>query len=387
MISASLILVWFAFFCDYALMTMVIPIFPRLGASDFMTGILFSSKAACQIMSSPLSSMLVDRHERHMIVGGLIVESLSCFVFFCTDNYGSWMAARGLSGVASTAIMSAGLAHIRRRYANDSDSCATAMGLATTGIMAGVVLGPVLGGTLYDIHPKLPFQAVAVLEILVAIATAAALPNVVAPTTALDAVSSGSMLRHPQVFRPLGALLVANAGISCFESTFARYGQDTFRMTASQVGAFYLITSVPSILFSGFSGPIGNYLGDRNLLLRLGLLIQGAFTILGPKDNIWLEFVSLIGLGVGMGIVDGSVNPILGDVADEYFHGTGRIFVLANTAVQAGFVVGPVLGNAVVQSFDWPMTCLVTGGALVLYAPCIVQKTATARESYLLLIA
>lgn len=365
-------------------MTMVIPIFPRLGASDFMTGVLFSSKAACQILSSPLSSRFVDRYGRCMIVGGLIVEALSCGVFYCTYDYWSWMAARGLSGVASTAIMSAGLAHIQRRYA-DADECATAMGLATTGIIAGVIFGPLCGGALYDVHPKLPFQAMAVLEIAVALTLALVLPQVDAPpAAAAEQVSTWSMLRHPLVWRPLGALLVANAGISCFESTFPRYGQETFGMTATQVGAFYLVTSAPSCLMSGLSGPIGNRLGDRRLLLLLGLLCQGVSTTLGPKNDLRLEVASLFGMGLGMGIVDGVVNPILGEVAAEHFHGTGRIYVLANTAVQAGFVAGPVAGNAIVQGFDWSTTCYVSGGMLVLYSAifAITQREAAAPTDY-----
>eukprot|EP00929_Paragymnodinium_shiwhaense_P002051 TRINITY_DN102244_c0_g1_i1.p1 TRINITY_DN102244_c0_g1~~TRINITY_DN102244_c0_g1_i1.p1 ORF type:complete len:389 (+),score=76.20 TRINITY_DN102244_c0_g1_i1:91-1257(+) len=365
---SSLVLVWLAFFCDYVLMTIVIPIFPMLGASDTLTGILFASKAACQILSSPLMSKFVDHHEKLMIVVGLILESVSCLVFYCTFDYDTWMVARALSGVASAAIISAGFAHLKSQH-DDADDCANAMGLAVTGIIGGVVLGPVLGGMLYELHPKLPFTAVASLELLVALAAFFFLPAEKPHAAAGgDQVRLTTMLKHPDVWRPLGALMVANAAISCLESTFARYCLETFGWSVSTVGAAYLATSVPSCFMSGISGPLGAWLGDRTLLLKVGLAMQGVFTMLGPKDNVSMEMVSLFGLGAGMGVVDGCANPVLGEVAAANFGGTGKIFVLANTFVQLGFVLGPIVGNMLVECFGFANTSVVMGGAAVAYS-------------------
>jgi len=376
-------------------MTMVIPIFPLLGASSFMTGILFSSKAAFQICSTPIMTYFVDRHGRAMIVGGLILEAVSCGVFYGTCAYASWMSARALSGVASAAIISAGFAQIKRRY-EDKDECATAMGLATTGIVSGVVCGPVVGGLLYQVSPQLPFAAMAILDVFVAIVAALCLPQtsenklLVEPGSGVgvepsDSARVADILRHPQVWRPLGALMVTNAGISCLESTFPRYALHTFGWSAGQVGASYLLTSVPSVIMSGCAGPLGNRVGNRPLVLKVGVAIQGLFTMLGPKELLSVEAISLLGLGFGMGIVDGVGTPILGEASADHFGGTGKIFVLSNAAVQLGFVAGPVLGNAIVERCGFSWCCIIMGAAMFFYAPVIdSRKVASSNRDPLL---
>jgi len=172
--------------------------------------------------------------------------------------------------------------------------------------------------------------------------------------------------------------MLANAGISCLESTFAAYSLHTFGWSAAKVGACYLLTSVPSVLMSGLAGPIGNRVGDRPLVLKVGLAMQGIFMMIGPKELLSVEVISLIGLGFGMGIVDGTGNPILDEASADHFGGSAKIFVLSNIAVQLGFVVGPVLGNAIVERYGFSKCCLVAGAAMVLYAPVISSGGAKA---------
>lgn len=365
-LTPSLVLVWLAFFCDYVLMTMVIPIFPLLDKPQVLIGALFAAKALCQIASAPIMSKFVDRHERGLVVVGLAMEAGSVLVFAATFSYGIWLVARAVSGVASAAIIGAGMAHLNRRYDNLEER-AVAMGLATTGIVAGVCLGPVLGGTLYELHPALPFLLLAALQLSTAASALGLLPHLEASAKAADGVSIFSMLKEAAVLRQLGCLVIANAAISCLESTIALYLGKTFGMSVGQVGAVYLLTSAPCCLAAGFAGPIGNRLG-RPLMLQTGLLLQGIFTALGPKSSMAVEALSLIGLGVGMGFVDSTSPPILGQVADEKFQGSGKIFVLSNVSVQTGFILGPIIGNAIVQASDFGTCSLVYGGLLVVYA-------------------
>jgi len=372
-LSWSLALVWLIFFCDYVLMTMAIPIFPLLGKSEFFTGALFASKAFVQMLSSPFLVAVVDRYGKSMIIGGLAVEVFSLIIFACTFNYTTWLLARAASGVASAAIVSAGLAQVSRYY-SDREQRAVAMGLATTGIISGVCLGPLLGGLLYEIWTALPFLVLVVFEVLVGLLALARLPRLRASVEdAGEEATVGEMLRCPEVLRPLGALTAANAAISCLEATVAHYLFQTFGFNAGQVGAMFLLVSVPSCLASGFAGPVGNRLGRANLV-RWGLVIQGLFTMLGPKRFLLVEAASLLGLGLGMGIIDGAAPSLLGEVAEDRFKGTSKIFVLSNVAVQFGFVLGPLCGSAIAETGGFGACCLATGGALLVYAPLIVQR-------------
>mmetsp|Transcript_30502 Transcript_30502/g.87431 ORF Transcript_30502/g.87431 Transcript_30502/m.87431 type:complete len:403 (-) Transcript_30502:92-1300(-) len=364
--------VWMCLFCDYVLMTMAIPIFPLLHTSDFMTGLLFAAKAICQICCSPLLSGLIDRHGKAIIMLGLALEISTLLMFSVTFSYDVWMLARGLSGVASAALVSAGFAQLQRAFPEQEER-AMAMGLATTGIIAGVCLGPVFGGTLYELRPCLPFALLALLEAAVLAAVWLGLPQssvgAVAEAEAgkTDGTTMVAMLKCREVAEVLGALMLANAAIACLESTTARYFMNTFDFTVGQVSLFYLFTSVPSCLVSGLAGPLANSFGARRVL-GLGLALQGFFTLVGPKDVLGLEVASFVILGAGMGAVDGTSPAILGQLADSKFGGTGKIYLMSNIAVQSGFVIGPILGNAVVEVGGFSCGMFVMGAALFSYA-------------------
>ncbi|CAK0881826.1 unnamed protein product [Prorocentrum cordatum] len=360
---------------------MAIPIFPLLEKADVLIGVLFAAKAAFQILSSPLAARLVDRRPREMIALGLALEAGTVLLFATAFSYPVWLAARALSGVTSSLIISAGFAHLNGRF-SDGDQRAVAMGLATTGIVGGVCLGPVLGGTLYQARPALPFALLAAAELAVALLAWRCLPGLEgAPAAAGGEAGLGTMARSPEVLRPLGALAAANAAISCLESTVARHLREAFGLSAGQVGAAFLLVSGPSCLLSGAAGPLGNRLG-RARLVRAGLLLQGLSTMLGPKSWLWVNLVSFVGIGAGMGAIDGATPSLLGEVASERFGGSGKIFVLSNVAVQLGFVVGPILGNSIVGVYGFGVCSVAAGAALVVYAPIIRRMSPSSKSSH-----
>ena len=74
---------------------------------------------------------------------------------------------------------------------------------------------------------------------------------------------------------------------------------------------------------------------------------------IGPKDLIWVEIVSLVGLGIGMGFVDGCAPAMLAQVSELWHDGTGVVYTLANSATQIGFFVGPVGGSAIMGATNF----------------------------------
>lgn len=100
-----------------------------------------------------------------------------------------------------------------------------------------------------------------------------------------------------------------------------------------------------------------------------GMFWLAVGTFIQPKDNLWVELVSFIILGLVMGCVDGIGPTILDEVADRKFNNTGMIFVIENIAVQLGFVVGPIFGQAINQHFGFTASQMVNGiGVLIVLA-------------------
>lgn len=184
-------------------------------------------------------------------------------------------------------------------------------------------------------------------------------------------VSNVRILSTPAALWPLAAVAIANAGISALEATAAFYFRDTFGMEPSEVGAYYMSTSVPSCALVALSSFVARKCGPGSAGMRraliLGTVVQGLGMLVGPKDSLVVEAMSLCLTGMGMGLVDGVTPTLLGDVTDDHFGGTGRIFVLNNAACQLGFVIGPVIGNWVFQIAGYLGFCWVFGGLQVLF--------------------
>uniref|UniRef100_A0A7S2TFC7 Major facilitator superfamily (MFS) profile domain-containing protein n=1 Tax=Prorocentrum micans TaxID=2945 RepID=A0A7S2TFC7_PROMC len=99
--------------------------------------------------------------------------------------------------------------------------------------------------------------------------------------------------------------------------------------------------------------------------------------MIGPKSLLWVNLLSFVGLGAGMGIIDGATPSLLAEVASDRFGGSGKIFVLSNVAVQLGFAVGPVLGNAIVGHYGFGVCSAVTGAALLACVPLVRGRRAS----------
>ena len=240
----GLTVVWLALFCDYLLMTIVIPIFPSSlpSSSEFEIGLLFSSKAAMQLVAAPVVASIIDGWGLVPLILGLLVEALSTLIFACTTGDGTWFAARAVQGLASSMVLSAGFLHVQQLHAADQKALGRAMAFATTGIISGVTIGPPIGGVLFEVEPSLPFVVLASfmgLSTAMAVAYYTYSPQPAAQAAELQEVSTSDkacqLLQDCRVTVTLGALLVANAAISCLESTLGYYLEHELGMSPGQV--------------------------------------------------------------------------------------------------------------------------------------------------------
>jgi len=388
----GILVVWLALFCDYALMTVVIPIFPTLGASEFATGLLFSGKAMLQVLSVPFVAKIVDGQGLKPLVVGLCINLTSNLVFAMTSDYNTWLFARAVQGLASSCILCSGFLHIQQLHPVDSE-LGEAMGVVTTGIITGVTVGPPVGGVLFAVQPQAPFIVLSGVLLLVSGLTVlymvkypmergqmkrladndhdeddetAKLPH--QPESAAQKV--WELLTDPHILVALGALWVANAVIACLESTLGYYLENEMHLTPGEVGLVYMVTAIPSVIGAKVSGGFGNRFG-RARVIQLGMVMQGAFFALGPKDSVPVEVISLVGLGFGMGLVDGCAPAMLAYRTETAHGGTGVVYTLSSAATQLGFIAGPLSGSALMEVLGFQVMTLLLGVAMVMYAPLL----------------
>src|SRR5689334_8035525 len=172
--TAGLVVVTLAVFVDMLLYGLAVPIVPgyaaTLGASEPAIGVMFGSYALALLIVSPGVGTLSDRvGRRGPIVGGLVWPAVATGLFAFATSYPMLLAARTLQGVAAAATWTAGLALLADLYPPQARGWA--MGVALSGMTAGLLLGPPVGGLLYERGSfQLPCLVVAALALLDALA-------------------------------------------------------------------------------------------------------------------------------------------------------------------------------------------------------------------------
>ena len=158
-LSLQLGVAWFVAFLDLLNLTITIPIYPaalrECQESALLNGILLTAKAASQLVTLLVLARFIDGHKILLIHIGCVGVVFSQFLFVPVSlqhNYYAWLAGRIVLGMSSAPLLASGLAILQERF-KEKEKRARVVGYAMTGGSLGVVLGPILGGTLYSANP------------------------------------------------------------------------------------------------------------------------------------------------------------------------------------------------------------------------------------------
>src|SRR5437762_8843901 len=160
--------VTFATFTDIVAYAIAIPVLPalsrKLGASPTMIGLLFASFGVTLLTVSMPMGAISDRIGRKgPIVGGLIALVGASLLFAFADSLPWLFAARLVQGAADAVTWVVGFALVADLY--DSSERGKVTGIVMMGTSFAVMIGPTIGGWLYEIGGiRLPFIAVAIMS-------------------------------------------------------------------------------------------------------------------------------------------------------------------------------------------------------------------------------
>lgn len=147
----ALVVVIVALFTDGFLYGLIIPLTPRSPAritEDWMLGLTAGSYAVGVILATLIFGLISNRlGRRRLMLGGAFMQLLTILIFANTDRFAAVLLARGVQGVAAAATWMMGLALVAQSFTRNR---AQMMGFAILGNTLGLVLGPVVGGFLYD---------------------------------------------------------------------------------------------------------------------------------------------------------------------------------------------------------------------------------------------
>jgi MFS transporter, DHA1 family, solute carrier family 18 (vesicular amine transporter), member 1/2 len=376
--SRSLVLacITTATFTDLVAYSVAVPVLPdyaiRFHATPTTIGLLFASFGVGLItLSIPMGAVSDRVGRKGPMVGALIVLAASTLLFAYARSLPMLFLARTLQGAADVVTWVVGFALIADLYGEDERG--RAMGLAMGGSTLGIIVGPLLGGWLYEVGGlRLPFLVVAALVGIDLVVFA-----IVTPPTTKRVAAVTPMLTVLKV-RPIAicalVVIAGSATGAMLEPVMPLLFESRLGLGPASIGALFGIAAIASSAMHPVYGRLSDRWGGRRLMLG-GLL---GLALMLPVLNLASDFRSAALVMVPTWMVFGMfITPSLtyfAHLASEAgVEAYGVVYGVYNVAWAVGLLGGPALGGFFYERVGFaPLT--VGWSALLLVSSLILAR-------------
>ncbi|MCB6584857.1 multidrug efflux MFS transporter [Streptococcus sp. 27098_8_75] len=336
---------------------------------DLYAGIAVSSSAMTAAFLSPVWGSLADKYGRKpmMIRAALAMTFTMGGIAFVPSVF--WLIVlRLLNGVFSgyvpnsTALIAS---QAPKKYSG------YALGTLSTGVVAGTLMGPLLGGFVaQSIGIRNAFLLVGLFLFIVTLLTIFYVKEDFEPVAKDRQLATKDLLAELPHKSILFALFLTSMviqmsaqSISPILTLYIRsMGQTDNLIFVS--GLIVSAMGVSSILFSSHLGKLGDKIGNHRLLLLALLYSFVIYLFCAWAKTPWeLGFLRFL-FGMGTGALLPGVSSLLNKLTPK--EGISRIFSYNQTFFYIGGVVGPIMGSAIAVSLSYHWVFYVTAGLVLL---------------------
>ena len=243
------------------------------------------------------------------------------------------------------------------------------------GMVAGTLVGPPLGGLLFEWGGyRLPFFVAAAVALAIGLALALLLER-----PALPARSRRSMLLRLVRDRPVlvvaGAIVIHAGALTLLEPTLPLHLQQRFDASPGLIGLLFGV----STLAYGVGTPLSGMLADhwnRAGVMALGLASTAlVLPLLALPDSLTGTGVIMALVGFASGLVLVPALPMLADRVDRLGGGAyASLYAILNIAYAIGMIAGPIVGSLVAELVDLLAALAVVALLLLIYTPLVVRE-------------
>ncbi|HEL2705092.1 TPA: multidrug efflux MFS transporter [Streptococcus suis] len=328
------------------------------GQVEYYAGLAVSVNALAAALMAPIWGSLADRYGRKpMMVRAAFAMIFTMGGMAFVPNVFWLLTLRVLNGVFTGYIPNA-TALIASQVPKDKTGYA--LGTLSTGVVAGNLIGPTLGGILaemFGVH--MVFLLVGLLYAIVVLLTVFYIREDFVPVKKGEEMSVKEVFEQVKDRQMLVGLFVtsmiiiaaAQAVVPILTLYVRHLGQtDNLLFVA---GFIISLPGMASLVTSGYLGKIGDRIGNHRLLL-----IALTYSLLINVFCVFAENPFQLGLlrfmyGFGTGALLPSVNSLLTKLTPK--EGISRIFSYNQLFNNLGSVVGPMMGSAVAahMGYDW----------------------------------
>jgi MFS family permease len=364
----------FALFMDYLIYGVLIPLTPYSPAqatSESELGLVYGFYSIGILAATPIFGWLGDRiGYRALMIWGVALSAAALVLICFARQFPLLLLGRLAQGAAAAASWTAGLALIAEHYPKERVEM---MGFALMGSTAGSLLGPVIGGSLYEIGGyTLPFAATGALVAVDAGLCVGLLPRRQTQRTANP--NLWPLLFDRSVVVAATAVGLAAIGWGIIEPLLppqlARAGVAPW--------AVGLIFTVGSVAY-GASAPLVAWVSNR---VPIRVLIACGTVAMAASLPLLALFRGAVGAGIGLSVVSVCYAFMLNPTSAELGDAVDRRGMTCYAAVYAIYNVAYAVGQMAASSFasvasprlGFLQVLLCVSAALVLFIPLLLLR-------------
>ena len=375
----TLVWVTLTLFTDMVVYDMVVPFLPdycrQFGVGESRLGLLFGAYAVALLLTVPIAGRVSDRlgAARALRLGaaGLLV-SLALYA----GATGSVMlfAARAVQGVAGGVAWTAGLALLAASYPTARRG--QVLGAAMAGMSLGTLIGPPVGGVLFDLGgARLTFFVAACWTVLILIGMA----RLRVPAGRIEAPTVRVGWRR--YVRVTGAVVIGSALLSGLEPTLPLYLEAHIGVRPAEVGLMFGWAA----LVYGLTAPAAGWAADRwggRRVIAVGLVASSATlpAIAWPHTTVGVAAV-LAAFGAACAVL---LTPTLSEIAAvcerRGAREFGSAYAVFNLAYAGGMAGGPIVGGLLAPALGFGPALVVIAVAAMAYLPVLVWRRRVTRS-------
>ena len=350
-------------------------------------GISATAFSLVAMISAPLMGMLVDKLGNYRtLLGSLAAHALASLSYLLVSTSGGFIAVRALAGGITAGLVPATISLIGDLTSQEERG--RWIGFVTGWSAIGFVLGPYLGGWIFD-HWGLaaPFFVGAIAHAVSFLIVLWLIPDLSSnrgkdldgnPRSSLEERGIFPFLSRSQSSIPQHTFSILMLGVVSFLAVFAwRFVEPQFHFyiyddlvwTSSRLGFLFSGYGILSMMGRVGLGGLSDRFG-RKTLLAAGLIVHTAqyFALITTDSYLWI-LLGVAGSGLGEGLFMPALNAYFLDVTPDHYH--GRVIGFKEAMFSLGGLTGPALVILAVQYLG-PVGIFMIGGSLIFLSALLV---------------
>lgn len=373
----NLRIAWLGSFLTGACISLVVPFMPifveQLGVEPsqvtFYSGLAISVSAISAACVSPLWGILADRYGRKpmMIRAGFAMTITMGGLAFVPNVY--WLLALRLLNGVFTGFVPNATALIASQVPKDKSGYA--LGTLSSGVVAGTLTGPFVGGMIAEIFGiRNVFLMVGGFLFLAAILTIFFIKEDFQPVPKEKALPTKELftsVKYPYLLFNLFAtsfvIQVAAQSVGPILALYIRdLGQNENLLFVS--GLIVSSMGLSSMMSSGIMGKLGDKVGNHRLLVVAQVYSVFIYLLCANATSPFqLGFYRFL-FGLGTGALIPGVNALLSKMTPKA--GISRVFAFNQVFFYLGGVIGPLAGSVVAEQFGYHSVFYTTAACVAL---------------------